>query len=110
MLYELAKQLSDAGFPQGGAGTWSVPPDKIVSRREDRIYVPTLEELLEAVGPNFHYVLKLPHEWKAFGINSEVGRGQRPIDAVARLWLAINSRQRGEAEQSQLGGSEEVFK
>ena len=98
MLHEVAKQLFEAGFPQGGGGTWSVPPDKVVSRREDRIYVPSLEELIEAVGPKFHYVLKLPHEWKAFGINLEVGRGQSPIDAVARLWLAINSRQQGAAE------------
>ena len=99
MRYELAKQLFDAGFPQGGGGTWSVPPDKVVSRREDRIYVPSLEELLEAVGPNFHYVLKLPREWKAFSVNLEVGRGQSPIDAVARLWLAINSGQQGVGEQ-----------
>jgi hypothetical protein len=93
MLYELAKQLFDAGFPQGGGGTWRVPPDKVVSRREDRVYVPTLEELIKAVGPDFHYVLKLPHEWKALGVSLEAGRGNDPIDAVARLWLAINSRQ-----------------
>lgn len=92
MLYELAKRLCDAGFPQGGSGTWSMPPDKIVSRREDRVYVPSLEELIEAVGPNFHYVLKNSHEWTAFGINWEVGRGKSPTDAVARLWLALNSK------------------
>lgn len=99
MLYDLAKQLFDAGFPQGGGGTWSVPPDKVVSRREDRVYVPSLEELIEALGPDFHSVLKLPYEWKAFGINVGVGRGESPIDAVARLWLAINSRQQGTAEK-----------
>jgi len=93
MLYELAKRLLDAGFPQGGNGTWILPPDKIVGRRDDRVYVPSLEEVIEAVGPNFHCVLRNSHEWQAFGINCEVGRGKSSTDAVAELWLAINSKQ-----------------
>ena len=53
MIYELAKELSDAGFPQGVKGTWVYPTDALVFRSADRVYVPTLAELLEACGAMF---------------------------------------------------------
>jgi len=49
--YELAKQLDEAGFPQGGKGDWLSDPDALIAR--DRVYAPTLEELIEACGAQF---------------------------------------------------------
>ena len=65
MNYELAKQLSDAGFPQGGEGKWVLPPDIINARREDRVYVPTLSELIEACGSKFQALFREPDRWTA---------------------------------------------
>jgi hypothetical protein len=48
--YELAKSLMDAGFPQIGKGSSIGSPDKLVWRISDRVYVPTLEELIDACG------------------------------------------------------------
>ena len=50
MDYELAKALAEAGYPQGGKGKWVWPPDKLVTSSSDRVYVPTLGELIEACG------------------------------------------------------------
>ena len=49
MNYELARRLKDAGFPQGGKGNWVLPPESIVVRHSDRVYVPSLEEIIELV-------------------------------------------------------------
>jgi hypothetical protein len=65
MIYELAKQLKDAGFAQGGKGAWIVSPDNLVSRHEDRVYVPTLEELIEACVYFNALSKELPHRWIA---------------------------------------------
>jgi hypothetical protein len=51
--YELAQELRDAGFPQTGRGTHTGPSDKLVWRAGDRVYIPTLEELIEACGDDF---------------------------------------------------------
>ena len=53
MDYELAKSLMDAGFPQIGKGSSIGSLDKLVWRSGDRVYVPTLEELIDACGENF---------------------------------------------------------
>ena len=53
MDYELAKSLMDAEFPQIGKGSLIGSLDKLVWRSGDRVYVPTLEELIEACGENF---------------------------------------------------------
>src|SRR5947207_14431436 len=50
MDYELAKALAEAGYPQGGKGKWLWPPHKLVTSSSDRVYVPTLGELVEACG------------------------------------------------------------
>jgi hypothetical protein len=44
MKYELAKELEQAGFLQGGKGTWMYRTDAIVARSASRVYAPTLEE------------------------------------------------------------------
>ena len=55
--YELAKQLKEGGFPQAGDGKWIGPADSLVWRSADRVYVPTLEELIGALG-NYFYSLE----------------------------------------------------
>jgi|SRR5271165_2287624 len=52
--YELAKQLKEGGFPQAGDGKWIGPADSLVCRSADRVYVPTLEELIGALGHHFY--------------------------------------------------------
>jgi hypothetical protein len=90
MDYELAVKLRDAGFPQTGHGRWIGSPDKVVWRSGDRVYVPTLEELIEAFGDCFEFLENNARNWRARADNSTVeGQGMTPIEAVARLWLAL---------------------
>lgn len=93
MNYELAKELKDAGFPQGGKGLWLLPPDNLVGRRVDRVYAPTLEELLEACGERFTsldqlYKSKAENTYEQVWLANSIERGSTPAEAVARLWLA----------------------
>jgi len=53
MDYDLAESLMNAGFPQLGKGSLIGPLNKLVWRSGDRVYLPTLEELIEACGENF---------------------------------------------------------
>jgi hypothetical protein len=95
MDYELAKQLRDAEFLQAGTGRWIGPPDKAFWRSGDRVYVPTLEELLEACRKDVESLTQelsvAGDEWvaSAFG-RSKSARGNTPADAMARLWLAVH--------------------
>ena len=98
--YTLANELKFAEFPQGGNGRWLVDPRQIVARGGDRAYVPTLEELIEACGENFawlHHSVK-SKKWAAQdficveGEGPHGGQGSTPIEAVARLWLALNKK------------------
>jgi hypothetical protein len=96
MDYSLANELKNAGFPQGGRGRWTVDPNRIVVRSEDRAYVPTLEELIEACGDDFHGIRRLDGgTWRCTRF-SELGvsiqNGKTPTEAVARLWLALNKK------------------
>jgi hypothetical protein len=45
MTYELARELKEAGFSQGGKGHWIGPPEALTWRYDDRVYQPTLSEL-----------------------------------------------------------------
>jgi hypothetical protein len=99
MKYELAKALNDAGFPQSGNGTWTYPPDKLVTRSADRIYVPTLSELIAACEDReltlYKKVDPVTHryQWRAFVPFQDVrGVGDVPEEAVALLWLAMNKK------------------
>ena len=96
MKYELAKELKDAGFPQAGDGKWIVPPDQLVARKADRIYVPTLSELIKACGDDFRSLERGQDEerksyWLACKWDSVSWDGTTPEEAVARLWLALCS-------------------
>jgi hypothetical protein len=95
--YELANELKEAGFIQTNAGSRVAPPDKVVVRREDFAYVPTLEELIEACGKDYFSLSGNPGEWIAsFGAatRSQTNwiEGSTPTEAVARLWLALNKK------------------
>ena len=89
MNYELAKELEDAGFPQSGKGGRIAPPEKIVARREDFVYVPTLEELIEATGTRYMF-----NEGGGWTATFRTTRGNGPtLDvALAHLWLALKSK------------------
>src|SRR6476661_8877450 len=65
MDYDLAESLMNAGFPQLGKGRLIGSPNKLVWRSGDRVYVPTLEELIEACGKNFGALDKQDVGWRA---------------------------------------------
>jgi hypothetical protein len=94
MDYKLAKELEVAGFPQGGNGTWVYPLDALMTRPSDRIYAPTLEELIEACGIKFFSLEQATeNNWHAsYRITDKASNasGPTPNEAVARLWLALN--------------------
>jgi hypothetical protein len=94
--YKLAKQLKDMGLAQGGKGSWTFPPDNLVTRHSDRVYVPTLEELIEACGERFSGLTAdwgvkdwTAHDTKDANVG---GCGSTPTEAVAKLWLALNKK------------------
>ena len=95
MKYELAKELRDAGFPQTGNGKSVGPPDALVMRRGDGVYAPTLAELIRACGIPFtlegNVVAADAPIWMAesSGLTAD---GATPEEAVARLWLGLQSR------------------
>jgi hypothetical protein len=105
MEYALAQELKDAGFPQGGNGRWVFDPNAIVARARDRVYAPTLDELIEACGESFLMLLKHDDNsgWTATKggdilfiegrQNENLSTGLTPSEAVARLWLALNKTQ-----------------
>jgi hypothetical protein len=87
MDYELARELKQAGYPI---------KKQLITRYNRDIAVPTLEELIEACGDRFG---ALVHHggWEARSDWSEQDRGiaatgSTPIEAVARLWLALHSK------------------
>lgn len=119
MNYELAEELRDAGFPQEVKyGDWIYYPDKScmfignsddmgdttggysftlgresTTAKPNRVKVPTLEELIEACGDKLHFITRVHDDiWEAGARDSfyDAGSGKTPIEAVARLWLALN--------------------
>jgi hypothetical protein len=99
MNFELANALKQAGFPQDGRGSRVANPERIVARRDDFAYVPTLEELIESCGEQFRGLQRLENgawyctanalDWTTNGIEA---LEWSPTEAVARLWLALNNR------------------
>jgi hypothetical protein len=92
MDYELAKSLMDAGFPQIGKGSLIGPLHKLVWRCGDRVYVPTLEELIEACGENFGSLDKKHYGWLAYAPYDQSYFAKTSVEAVAHLWLALHKR------------------
>lgn len=115
--HQLAKELFDAGFPQlkNGKGTWW---NYVVSshngNRQDfwqeasghwdskdatYYYVPTLEELISECGTGFAELSRgnspVDNAWTAHGLPidiSNVGSGESPKEAVAKLFIKINTK------------------
>lgn len=92
--YTTAKALKDAGFPQNGKSNLTAIGN--VGAEFDEAYVPTLEELIETCGT---FDLKIREEgtevrklhvgqWSSGLLKI---KGSTPTEAVARLFLALNS-------------------
>ena len=73
MKYELNQKLGKAGFPY-----WTGEE-------------PTLSELIEACGKGFWELTKYPSRWGAYEWKGREGSGSTPEEAVANLWLALQS-------------------
>ena len=118
MNYKLAKQLKDAGFPQGvkgsdkgdaSTGTW-LWDDIDLRNKSSKTYVPTLSELIEACfklkNPISIFRLDFDQGWWTAETNGwVVGRGKTPEEAVANLWLALNTDSKEKAVDESLGPS-----
>jgi hypothetical protein len=96
MNYELAKELKDAGFPQKSM-TIGFPEEY----GPGGVYLPSLEELIEACGDGIVAVQKDgPGKWDAVDEWEEYyppevkkgASGSTPTEAAARLWLALNKK------------------
>jgi hypothetical protein len=101
MTYELAKQLKEAGFPQGDFQN-RVRLGQIIWRdsQEEWFAVPILSELIAACGDRFIELGKNDDEWWTnYSVYDGThdwydpqSTGSTPEEAVARLWLALNSK------------------
>lgn len=99
MNNELAKKLKDAGFPIGKSNNFYTLPSNN-SRNDELIYIPTLSELIEACGDRFAELRYWPgsKDWRALSqapdlkTASEQGNGKFPDEAVAYLYLALNTK------------------
>lgn len=111
MNYELALKLKDAGFPQTFTGFESFDlntENKPTPEHGVPVYKPTLSELIEACGDKLHSIRR--GGWKGSSLNGwmasedsfyemtmntvpkePVGTGSTPKEAVANLWLVLNS-------------------
>ncbi len=83
MNYELAKQLKDAGFPQDECCVHG-------KSGHDHVFEPSLSELIEACGDEFHGLWRVMDEWFAKDARGLEIKGSTPEEAVAKLWLALN--------------------
>jgi hypothetical protein len=96
MNYELCKELKEAGFPQEEEyGHYEFENGNIPSYTGPGIvYFPTLSELIEACGIYFDALTREgngTNDWFAFDHLGASTRGKTPEEAVARLWLSLNS-------------------
>jgi len=91
---ELAKELKEAGFPQaihynsGGVADYL---ETGANGKTQIVSVPTLEELIETCGTDFHWVGRV--SYAPFLARGQImqATGYTPIEAVARLWLALQA-------------------
>ena len=113
MEYETAKELKDNGFPHKGNGQYignvgninhdAIKPGEVFGiAQEDFCYIPTLEELIEACGYRFGSLTQSPR--KTWYVTTVEGKDNYtyelvrdiecsiPLEAVARLWLALNKK------------------
>jgi len=99
MSLELAIELQKAGFTRTFNGNAGIEVMVSSDAYTGLVYLPTLEELIEACG-NGDFVLSKRDDdlWCATTdryesiCTDEVGEGKTPTEAVARLWLVINKK------------------
>lgn len=98
ITYELAKQLKDAGFPQGISSFNFIADDGLplvshgYSWSGECAYIPTLSELIEACGDRFD---QLDKDLGGFHCRPCIGVCERyntPEEAVAKLYIALNKK------------------
>lgn len=98
ITYELAKELKEAGFPQGTTSSdthytfLDADGNPCNAFGREAAYVPTLSELIEACGDSFVRIRRHSSDhWEVwgYGVNEDF-IGTTPLEAVARLWLALN--------------------
>jgi hypothetical protein len=89
--YELAKQLKDAGFHQAGQGRRLGPSNALTWRAHELVYVPTLEELIDACGDTKLTLYRVHplHPEKRWATSYEHKPCKTPLEAMARTWLAL---------------------
>jgi hypothetical protein len=96
MTYELAKQLKDAAFP--GSQNWWDMKDHFVET-PDHEEQPTLSELIKECGSGFGKLVRVsekagfwayPPDVTGIGLPG-VQEGPTPEEAVAKLWLSLNT-------------------
>lgn len=120
LSYELCKELKDVGFPQkkewdegyfycvdcGDLQLFKDDPDEgefvgndYNHRWHDKnwegnnwLTCPTLEELIDACGEDFNYVMNTGEAWRAHLGEKVEGWGGSPIEAVANLYLYLNEK------------------
>lgn len=106
MNYELALKLKEAGFSQIPKNRYflHVENNKVIAKdandmdMKDKVYSPTLSELIEACGDDFYrlYVVGIStndskiKNWGA-GNKNLFMTGLTPEEAVANLWLTLIS-------------------
>lgn len=97
MDYELAKKLKEAGFPQTGV-SYSTNPVEYKGTFYEAVYMPTLEELIEACVSNNElggFTMDFTEDditlERTWDINGHF-LGKTPTEAVANLYLALHSK------------------
>lgn len=109
MTYEQALKLKNAGFPHDGYSKGDIVLDDVICEQcndKHDAYAPTLSELIEVCGDKFgalqHQRVLDAQTWLAYSANIEnklgieshiVQQGDTPEEAVANLWLALNSHE-----------------
>lgn len=102
MNHETALKLKEHGFPQRGRNQDGYD----FSENGGDVYIPLLEELIDACGDKFTGFVNNEGTWVAgklqgwddgsVFVNDEKmeGKGSTPTEAVANLWLALNPKQK----------------
>ena len=92
MHYELAKELKEAGFPTKMECVKTIKADTLNPECiEERAILPTLSELIEAIGNDLKCLENQRPGWLAASYDG-YEEGKTPLIAVARLWLALNKK------------------
>lgn len=99
--YEFIKKLKDAGIkqehinPQCDGGRECCVHGNYLERNGETVYVPTLEELIEACGDRFGALYRdIMGNWQAHALDEHLHPvvGINPLITVANLYLALHEK------------------